>query len=633
MEMGSYTITLAPDGQSCQVAEGIALQQALGHLGVEITAPCGGEGTCGKCRVQVLDGKVDPVHPEERALLTEEELAAGTRLACRARVQGSVEISVPASTRTSAIRVLPSGSRRQIDLAPAVTKQAVVLEKQALEGAHSRLEHLRQCGGLRADLRAGIDLLRQLPDLIPYEAEQVTAVLRDAELLAVEEGDTADRCLGLALDLGTTTVVANLVDLGSGKILGSGVAGNRQATEGHDVIARVNFTVEHQDGLETMRRAALDSLTDAIVQVLERAGASRRDVYEATLVGNATMMHLVLGVSPASLGRLPFAAVVGDAVDLQARQLGLDLHPAARVHVLPNIAGFVGADTVGAMLAASFDEDDGRARVLVDIGTNCELALRRGDRLIVASTPAGPAFEGARISCGMYAVSGAIESFRILDAGADGACTDGQVELKVIGNAEPRGLCGSAVVDVAAELLRTGIVDETGRILGDDELSSDLPPALRERVVEREGELTFVVAETAGHAPVALTQRDIRELQLAKAAIRSGIDLLLERGGVGLDEVEEFCIAGGFGRYLDRGNAIGLGLIPPFPLEKLRYIGNGALMGALLALLSTGLRRRGQHLAGQAEHLQIAGTPDFQMRFSEAMLFESARPDASRQQP
>ena len=622
MEMGLCTVTLAPDGENCQVAEGSTLQQALGHLGVEITAPCGGEGTCGKCRVQVLDGEVGPVHPEERALLTEEELAAGTRLACQALVRGPVEISVPASTRTSAIRVLPSGSRRQIELAPAVAKQAVVLEKQTLEGAHARLEHLRRCGDLRADLRADIDLLRQLPALIPYEAEQVTAVLREAQLLAVEEGDTTERCLGLALDLGTTTVVANLVDLGTGKVLGSGVAGNGQATEGHDVIARINFTVEHEDGLEKMRRAALDSLTEAIAQALERAGASRRDVYEATLVGNATMMHLVLGVSPASLGRLPFAAVVGDAVDLQACQLGLDLHPAARVHVLPNIAGFVGADTVAAMLAASYDEDDCRVRVLVDIGTNCEMALRRGDQLLVASAAAGPAFEGARISCGMYAVSGAIESFRILDTGADGGPADGQVELKVIGNSEPRGMCGSAVVDVAAELLRTGIVDETGRILGDDELSADLPPALRQRVVEQGGELTFVMAETPEHGPVALTQRDIRELQLAKAAIRSGIDVLLDRAGVGIDDVEEFCIAGGFGSYLDRGNAIALGLIPPLPLEKLRYIGNGALMGALLALLSTGLRRRGQHLAGQAEHLQIADAPDFQMRFSEAMLFE-----------
>jgi len=621
MEMEPCTITLAPDGESCQAAKGTALQQALAQLGVEITAPCGGEGTCGKCRVQVLSGNVDSVHPEERSLLAQGELAAGTRLACRVRIQGAVEVSVPAATRTSAIRVLPGGSRRQIELAPAVTKRAVVMAEQTLEAAHARLEHLRQCGDLRADLRADVDLLRQLPNLIPYGAQEVTAVLRGSDLLAVEEGDTAERCLGLALDLGTTTVVADLVDLSSGKILASGVAGNQQASEGHDVIARVNFAIEQRDGLETLRQAALNSLKEAIAQALDRADASAGDVYEATLVGNSTMMHLVLGVSPASLGHLPFAAVVGDAVDLQARQLGIDLNPAARVHVLPNIAGFIGADTVGAMLAASFDEDDGRVRVLVDIGTNCEMALRRGDQLLVASAAAGPAFEGARISSGMYAVSGAIESFRILDAGADGASTEGQVELKIIGDTEPRGLCGSAVVDVAAELLRTGIVDETGRIPGEDELSPDTPPALRERVIERDGQLAFVLAEPIGRGPVVFTQRDIRELQLAKAAIRSGIDVLLERGGVGMDEVDELCIAGGFGSYLDRGNAIALGLIPPLPLEKLRYIGNGALMGALLALLSTGLRRRGQTLAGEAEHLQIADAPDFQMRFSEAMLF------------
>jgi len=530
---------------------------------------------------------------------------------------------VPAASRASAIRVLPGGTRRQIQLTPWVRKQVVDLGRQTMEGAHSRLEHLRQCGDLRADLKVDVELLRRLPELIHYDVGQVTAVLGDGHLLEVEPGDTAEACYGLALDLGTTTVVANLVDLNNGRTVGHGVTGNRQSSEGHDVIARINVALEEEGGVARMRGLALQSLEEAISQVLEREGVDRGLVYDATLVGNATMMHLCLGVSAASLGRLPYAAVFGDAVELSAPALGLELNPTARVHVLPNIAGFVGADTVGALLAAGFDEDDGRVRVLADIGTNCELALRRGNELIVTSTPAGPAFEGARISCGMYAVDGAIEAVRIRRPGEEGgASTDGPVECKVIGNTQPRGLCGSALVDAVAQMLRCGVVDETGRILGHDELGDEVPEALRRHVIEKDGDLSFALAWDGDGAPIALTQRDLRELQLAKAAIRSGIDLLLEKGGVSADEVDEFCIAGGFGNYLDRENAIGLGLIPPLPLGKIRYIGNGALMGANLALLSQRLRRRAMQIARQAEHLQIAGTPDFQMRFGEAMLFE-----------
>jgi uncharacterized 2Fe-2S/4Fe-4S cluster protein (DUF4445 family) len=307
-------------------------------------------------------------------------------------------------------------------------------------------------------------------------------------------------------------------------------------------------------------------------------------------------------------------AVVGDAVDLQASRAGLGIHPEGRVYVLPNIAGFVGADTVGAILASGLDEDDGRIRMMADIGTNCEIALRVGGRLIVCSTPAGPAFEGARIACGMYAAPGAIEEVRI----------DGDVAIKVIGGGAPRGLCGSGLVDAGAELLRLGFVDETGRMRELDELDGTLAEGLRERVMADESGMAFRIAEGEGDDAIRLTQRDMRELQLAKGAIRTGIDLLLERAGLGIGDLDELCLAGGFGNYIDKGNAIRLGLIPRLPLDRLRFIGNGALVGGRMALVSGTMRRRGERLAHEAEHLQIAGTPDFQMRFSEAMLFLDA---------
>ena len=610
MASSTCQLVLLPEKRSCEVPPGTTLQDALTLLDVDLIVPCGGEGTCGKCRVEA-SGEISPLTSSERALLSPEQLEGDIRLACQARLSGQVQVSVPASSRPPDMRILPGGTMRQIQAEPAVLKKVIQPTPQTLDDPHARLEHLRRCGDLRADLQAGIDLLRRLPDILDSAEGEVTAVLRDDLLLDVEAGDTSDRCFGLALDLGTTTVVASLADLQSGHELAHAVTVNRQTSFGHDVVGRINATLEQEDGLERLQQAARDSLEDVIAQVLEKSGVDRSEIYEATLVGNATMTHLFLGIDPASLGKLPYVATVGDAVVEPARLLGLDLHPAARLYVLPNIAGFVGADTVGAILAAGLDEDDGRIRLLADIGTNCEIALRLKDRLLVTSTPAGPAFEGARITCGMYAAAGAIEKVSI----------DGDVSCKTIGEETPRGLCGSGLVDASAELLRVGIVDSTGRMLPLEELDGGLNANLRSRLIEVENGMAFVLAAPDPDSPIVLTQRDVRELQLAKGAIRSGVDLLLEQAGLSVDDLDEFCIAGGFGSYIDKANAMRLGLIPELPEEKLNFIGNGALVGARLALLSRTLRRRGDQVARQSEHLQLADTPDFQMRFSEAMMF------------
>ena len=265
------TVTLEPEGTSCEVPVGTTLQEAAARLGIDLSVPCGGEGTCGKCRVQVVDGGVEGLLPEERALLSPEQIEAGLRLGCRAHLTGASRISVPAASRTSAIRVLPGGSRRQIELSPWVRKQVVDLEAQTLEGAHSRLEHLRQCGDLRADLKVDAELLRRLPDLIHYDVDQVTAVIGDGHLLEVEAGDTADACYGLALDLGTTTVVANLVDLNTGKTVGHGVTGNRQSSEGHDVITRIRLGLIPPLPVDKLHYIGNGALMGANLSLLSRA--------------------------------------------------------------------------------------------------------------------------------------------------------------------------------------------------------------------------------------------------------------------------------------------------------------------------------------------------------------------------
>jgi len=600
-------LTLLPENQTAEVPEGLTLRQALAHLGCEVLAPCGGEGTCGKCRVIVRQGAAPPL-PEENALLSPAQLAQGLRLSCRVRVEGDQKVEVPLSSRRPAMRILPGGLSRTVPLDPAVSKQVVHLETQQLDQPWARLEHLRFSGELRADLRADLDLLRRLPALLDGEGGTMTAVLRGDRLLDVERGDTSGRLFGVALDLGTTTAVASLVDLNTGREVAHAALVNKQTAYGHDVIARINHTLEGEQGLEELRRAAVSSLQEVMDLALDKAGVQRDEVYEATLVGNSTMMHLFLGISPLSLGQLPYVAMFNDALEMPARQAGLALNPTAWLYMLPEIAGFVGADTVAAVLATGLDEDEGRIRLVADIGTNCELALRHGKRLLVTSTPAGPAFEGARIRCGMYAAPGAIEEIHL----------DGTVRLKVIGGGEPRGLCGSGLLDIGAELVRCGIVDETGRLLDPEEVESQV---WKERLIEQEEERAFVMAWREGEPPLTLTQRDIRELQLAKGSIRTAIDFLLEKTGLAPADLDEFCLAGGFGNYLDEHSALRLGLLPAISPEKIRFVGNGALVGARLALVSRELRQRGALAARQAEHLQLAGTPDFQMRFAESMLF------------
>jgi len=332
------------------------------------------------------------------------------------------------------------------------------------------------------------------------------------------------------------------------------------------------------------------------------------------VVGNSTMFHLLLGIHPRSLGIMPYVPVVSHSVDVNAQDLGiLQVNPAANVHVLPNIASFVGADTVGAILAANFDRaEDDSIKIMADMGTNCEIILRKNSQLFACSAAAGPAFEGARIKYGMYAGPGAIESVSLND----------DCKYKIIGRGAPKGICGSGLVDLGAELLRVGIVDITGRMLSSDELSK-ISPQLQKRIIRNESDkmLEFVVAHSAKNEPITLTQRDMRELQLAKAAIRTGIEVLLRQAGLQLDDVDELYIAGGFGNYLDKENAIRLGLIPQLPLERIKFIGNAAFIGAKMALISRDIRNRADKVARNTHHLQIADTPDFQNLYMESMMF------------
>jgi uncharacterized 2Fe-2S/4Fe-4S cluster protein (DUF4445 family) len=430
-------------------------------------------------------------------------------------------------------------------------------------------------------------------------------------LLAVEPGDTSENTYGLAVDVGTTTVVAYLCHLPSGKCVTIASDLNSQAQYGDDVISRIQVANSAGDGLAALSRAVVTVINGLVERTCREAGISEDAIYELTVVGNTCMGHLFLGVPPDGLGSLPFVQAFRSGRAVRAADLDIRVHPEALVYLVPNIGGFVGADAVGVILAGELDRSD-RLRVAVDIGTNGEIVVARNGELHAASTAAGPAFEGARISQGTRAALGAIDRVQIND----------DVICHVIGEVAPRGLCGSGLVDAVAEVVRLGIVTETGRMLSRQEVSG-LPEKVARRLVGNGSDVRFVLArpdEASGGEGIALTGRDVRETQLAKAALYGGMELLLEELDARPDDIEELLLAGAFGNYIGRESAVGIGLIPALPADRIRSIGNAAGVGARLVLCSTEERRRAEEIARRVQHVDLSERKGFYDRFADAMM-------------
>jgi uncharacterized 2Fe-2S/4Fe-4S cluster protein (DUF4445 family) len=603
-----YRLHVTPDEKTLTAPPEQSLLDTLAKAGIALISPCGGEGTCGKCRCKA-SGALNPPTVAERTQLGE-LLEQGFRLSCQSLPHGDVSVEIPDASRVPNIRVLAGGASRDVPFFPNVRQRPFRWEKLDLEATGSQFDVVARLLNARADLRVDLPVARELAHALRIGTEYHGVVLGD-RLVEVREGTEPTPLLGVAVDVGTTTVVTQIVHLGTGENVSTASALNDQTQFGGDVITRINHANESPEGLAELSGAVRGTIQRCLENALAKSKYTLTDIYEMTVVGNTTMLHLFAGVHPRSLGQLPYSPVFSRGMDIPAEALGFALNPRANVFLLPSIAGYVGADTVGAMIATRFDEDDGRVRLLADIGTNCEIVLQKGGELLACSTPAGPAFEGARMDYGMLAGPGAIERVRF----------DTDCEIRVIGNETPQGICGSGIVDIAAELFRVGILDDTGRIQGADELLEALPPMLMGRIHEREKGNVFELAVNADGAPILFTQHDVREIQLAKAAIRSGIETLLDLAGVRPDELDEVLIAGGFGNYLNKENAQRLGMIPNVALDRVKFVGNAALVGSRLALVSIEMRSRAERLARTIRHIQIAGTPNFRMRFTEAMLF------------
>lgn len=592
--MNKHTVTFLPDKVKVTVDAGVTLMTAAAEAGVEFEGPCGGRGVCGKCRMRIREG-------------ADQDWV----LACQTEVNADLVVEIPQQEIYLSRKTALTQQDMDVEIDPGITRRTIQVQPPSIEHQVSDATRLLEALGEPANLKLGV--LRALPGVLREARHLVTVVMHEKDVIAVEPGEHEREPLyGLAVDIGTTTVVGTLVNLTTGKNVAAASAGNTQNIFGADVISRIQHAAKGPKELEQLRRRVVQVINRLGEKLAHAAGIRTSSVYQAAVVCNTTMHHLFLGLDPRHLAPAPFTPVVTDLVTVEAGELGLNLCPHAPVHLLPNVAGYVGADTVGVILSTKLYDVDRRI-LSVDIGTNGEIVLALPGRMLTCSTAAGPAFEGAQIKCGMRAQAGAIEKVRI---------DEDQVTYEVIGDEPAKGICGSGLMDAISEMHRVGVIEANGRIVP-PEKADHLPEFLRKRIHDRGANAYFVIAtpEETGGPEVYLSQKDVRELQLAKGAIRAGIEVLLQKAGISSAELDEILLAGAFGSYIDKRSALGIGLLPAVDPGKIRAVGNAAGAGAMLALLSRRIRREAASIARTCEHMELSTVPEFQEAFIKHLNF------------
>jgi uncharacterized 2Fe-2S/4Fe-4S cluster protein (DUF4445 family) len=578
---------------------GETIYQSARRNGVRIIGACGGRGTCGTCRVQIVVGEID--EPSEKPLLdggTATKKSRSVR-ACQVTPKSDCTMEISARSLAPVVRAeFEDGEAIEIQpLDPTVVSRDINVPQATLTDNLSDLD--RVIRALATPLPA-VDLAaaRQLPATLRGGDWSLRAHIRDEELIGF--APVGHRTLGLAVDLGTTNVAGFLVDLESGARIASLGIENPQVAWGADVISRMNHAIHGPAKAAELRQAATTAINALAHDLCFSVGAATTDIVDVAICGNTAMHHLLLGLPVRQLGRSPFVAAVRDAIDVKARDLELTVCPGAYVHLAPNIGGFVGSDHVTALLATEDLWRGGTTTLVMDIGTNTEISLIHRSDILSASCPSGPVLEGGHISCGMRAAEGAIERVSV---------TNGRIAIGVIGNRQPVGLCGSGVIDAMAALWQAGILNDGGRIVG-----------AHADIAEIDGKRVAVLAPG-----VTFTQHDVRAVQLAKAAIRTGIELLLRDRGLSEDDIELVVIAGAFGAYIDVGSAIAIGLLPTLPLDRFTQVGNAAGLGVRQLLASRKTRAQARKLAVQCSYVELSTRGDFQKTFLHNIGFKKRR--------
>jgi len=587
-----FTIDFEPIGRRGLCKPGQSLLESARYLNVDLISICGGVGSCGQCKVQIISGKVSKPTLEEEAELSARQLEQGYRLACQTLPLSDVKVNVPPESLTSPQRTQVEGLEVDVAPEPPVRAKEIRLTAPTLEAPIPDDNNLLNALGIPSG-RVDLVLLQSLSRQLRAMDWNVSAAVRGEEVIAVAAPGT--QWVGLAVDIGTTKIAAYLLDMATGKTLASKGIMNPQISYGEDVITRIVAASKSPANSAKLQGLLVEALNQLAADLCAETGLTIENIVEAVVVGNTALHHLFLGLPVKQLGLAPYIPATCAAVEIKAREIGLKLAPAAYLHMLPNVAGYVGADHI-AMLLATRTADSEKTTLAIDIGTNTEICLNYQGKLISVSCASGPAFEGAHIKFGMRAAPGAIEHVRL---------EKDRLEIQTIGAETPIGVCGSGLLDVVAQLRLNNILDRSGRM-------GDHPRVRKENGAE------FILVDRPGQDPITISQKDVRELQLAKGAIRAGIQALLSAVGLVESDIEQVIIAGAFGTFIDIGSAITIGMLPSLPPERFSKVGNAAGTGARLALISTTQRLKTVEIARGTGYIELATVPNFQRKFAEA---------------
>jgi uncharacterized 2Fe-2S/4Fe-4S cluster protein (DUF4445 family) len=607
--INGVSITFEPEGKKIKTPIGTTILRAAEEAGVGIRSECGGVGSCGKCRVIVRNSNtVNRVTEIERKHLSHLEIDNGYRLACQTKILRNVIVEIPSESRLVTLKIQVLGLERIVKLNPSVRKFHLLLPKPTLCDITPDLERLLDTLSKQVqkagDLEINYEILKELPFVLRDANWDVTVTIwNNHRIIAVEPGDTTSDLFGFAIDIGTSKIVGHLVDLTSGKTVAVGSIENPQIIHGEDVITRITFAATNNANLEMLQRLVIDGINKVLHETCKSARVNQSKVYEAVAVGNTAMHHFLLAIQPKYTALSPYVPALKRHLNVKARELNININPSGIVTVPPIIAGFVGGDAIADVLATGICVSN-ELSLLVDIGTNTEIFVGNSEDLLSCSCASGPAFEGMHIKHGMKAFAGAIERVSI--------SSNFDVAYETIGSEKPTGLCGSAMIDAVAEMFKRGIINSQGRF--NRQIGT---PRLR----ENNGEIEFVIAwrhETGTGKEITVTQKDIREVQLAKAAIYAGCSILMKRKNVREKELDRVLVAGAFGNYVNPENAKVLGLLPDIPVEKMKFVGNTAIAGAKMMLLSQDVRKEADTISRKVRYLELATDPSFNVEFFKA---------------
>lgn len=613
--MNYHQVVFQPGDVSLEVQEGNTIKEAMNDAGLEFDFLCGGRGTCGKCRVRISEGLGAPV-TREQELLQAKELDEGIRLACMTIVRNDLTVQLP-NPKSLQHHILIESVEGALEIEPQLDKVFVEVEKPSRETQSSDWRRLKESlvkqGYEDSKLESSVSILRQMPDMIRSANNRITAVMYNSRVAGIEQEDTTSTMLGMAFDIGTTTIVGYLLDLYSGKELCVVSTLNPQTAFGADVISRLTYASHEENGLIKLQNAVIEAINKLIAEAVQKASVFRNQIYGVSIAANTCMHHIFLGINPQSIAVAPYVPALSEPLVLDASELKISINQAGKVFMLPNIAGFVGADTVAVLLATELDRSED-IKLVIDIGTNGEIALGSREEIVACSAAAGPAFEGAQLSSGMRGAVGAIDHVYYRD----------KLEYSVIGEGEPIGICGSALLDAVAGLVELGMINKRGKFLAYDQLTNSVAKRFKKNLIEYEGQGAFLLAEASvtGHGrPIMITQSDIRELQMAKGAMAAGVRVLIETYGIQVQDIKEVLLAGAFGNYLNPHSACVIGLIPSELEQKIKMIGNAAGTGSKLALLSSSKFRRAKDIAEHVKFVELGSYPRFNSIFGECTYF------------